>query len=81
MAKTKTKYDWHPILEMDLDDGTHTCYSTEIVSGNSTFFVYCTQISDDTWDVEFLRKGTDNYITLVNCKTLTSAKRWAARYL
>ena len=69
------KYDWKPIEEMDLEDGTHTCFSVRI--GNS--FWYCTQISDDTWDVEECRVGSDYYTTHVNCKTLTSAKRWVSR--
>lgn len=77
MAK---KPDWQPIAEMDLDDGTHTCYSTTDTQG---CFVWLTQISDDTWDVERATipgKGTE-FVTMANCKTLTSAKRWAARYL
>ncbi len=74
-----SKINWKPIEEMDLDDGTHTCYSTTDKSG---CFVWLTQISDDTWDVE--RSDTMHsgcIITMVNCKTLTSAKRWAARYM
>lgn len=71
------KFDWHPILEMDLEDGTHTCYAATV--GN--WFVWLTQISDDTWDVELGRKGAEGFTTQMNCKTLTSAKRWAARYL
>ena len=73
----KPKYDWHPILEMDLDDGTHTCYSTE----NKQWRVFTTQISDGTWDVELQRIGTMTFTTQANCKTLTSARRWVARYL
>lgn len=70
------KYNWKPIEEMDLDDGTHTCYSA--TDGN--WFLYCTQIADGTWDAEVSRKGSDNFMTKANCKTLTSAKRWFARY-
>jgi hypothetical protein len=71
---------WEPVAEMDLDDGTHTCYSTTDKCGH---FVWLTQISDDSWDVErSCRPGCgEGFTTLVNCKTLTSAKRWAARYL
>lgn len=77
MAK---KINWQPIAEMDLDDGTHTCYSTTDKQGR---FVWLTQISDDTWDVELGRYPGKGYCftTMCNCKTLTSAKRWAARYL
>jgi hypothetical protein len=74
-----SKINWKPIEEMDLDDGTHTCYGTTDKKG---CFVWLTQISDDTWDVE--RSDTTHsgcIVTMVNCKTLTSAKRWAARYM
>lgn len=73
----KTKYDWHPIEEMDSDDGTHTCYATEI----GDFYIYCTQMHDGTWNVESKRKHYEGFVTLAICKTLTSAKRWVARYL
>lgn len=70
---------WTPIEEMDLDDGTHTCFSTKDRTGR---FIWLTQISDNTWDVELgSREKTGCFITIVNCKTLTSAKRYAARYL
>lgn len=69
------KYNWEPIAEMDLEDGTHTGYAAKDRSGN---YVWITQIADDTWDVE-IKKG-DGFVTVANCKTLISAKRWAARY-
>ena len=71
-----TKAIWTPILEMDLDDGTHTCFCWEVVS----YFCYLTQLADDTWDVELLDKETKLMSTLANCRTLTSAKRWFTRY-
>ena len=71
-----TKAKWTPILEMDLDDGTHTCYCWEVDS----YFCYLTQLTDDTWDVELLDKETKLMSTLANCRTLTSAKRWFTRY-
>lgn len=75
------KFDWLPIEEMDLEDGTHTGYAAKDRNGE---YVWLTQISDNTWDVEVKVRsdyGTSTFNTLVNCKTLTSAKRWAARYL
>ena len=81
----KTKYNWQPIEEMDLDDGTHTCFGAD----DGSYFLYCTQIADGTWDCETQRKirvpglGTITpcgFITHANCKTLSSAKRWFARY-
>lgn len=70
------KHEWKPLEEMDLDDGTHTCYAAD--AGN--WWLYLTQIADGTWDVEQKRKGEEGFVTLVNCKTLASAKRWVSRY-
>jgi len=76
-----TKYNWQPIEESDLDDGTHTCYGCKDASGN---LLWLTQLSDGSWDVEAKMKiagGYHEYIhTVVNCKSLTSAKRWVSRY-
>lgn len=70
---------WEPILEMDLDDGTHTCYATTAPDGR---FIWLTQMPDNTWDVEMSnRSEPGTYTTICTCKTLTSAKRYAARYL
>lgn len=70
------KYEWKPIKEMDMEDGTHTCYATEIGS----YYVYLTQTANGTWDVEQKKKKETYIVTRVNCKTLTSAKRWVSRY-
>ena len=75
-VKDMKKYEWKPIDEMDMEDGTHTCYVTE----TDNYYVYLTQLADDTWDVEQKRKKETSFVTLVNCKTLTSAKRWVSRY-
>ena len=68
---------WTPLDEMNLDDGTHTCY----YHADTHWTVYLTQIADDTWDVDIQRYGSPAFTTVANCKTLTSAKRYAARYL
>ena len=73
-----SKIEWNPVLECDLDDGTHTCYATKSPEG---FFIWLSQIADDTWDVERAYYYGGTIFTVVNCKTLTSAKRYAARYL
>ena len=70
------KANWTPILEMDMDDGKHTCYAWEVDS----HYCYLTQIANGTWDVELMDKKTKVLTTLANCKTLTSAKRWFSRY-
>lgn len=72
------KYNWTPIEEMDLDDGTHTGY-TAILSDD--YDICLSQLSDDTWDVEIFNRRTHRLFTEANCKTLRSAKAWAARYL
>lgn len=69
---------WNPVTEMDLDDGTHTCYGRRI--GNFCF-VFLTQLNDDTWDVELRWPHAAEYTTLCNCKTLRSAKSWVTRNL
>lgn len=74
-----SKIQWNPIEEMDLDNGQHTCYATTDRTGRR---YWLTQMPDDTWDVEMgARDESGCFITIVNCKTLTSAKRYAARYL
>ena len=70
------KANWTPVLEMDLDDGTHTCYFWD----TDSHFCYLTQRADGTWDVELLDKETKLISTVANCKTLVSAKRWFSRY-
>ena len=70
------KPNWEPIMEMDMDDGTHTCYCWE----TDGYYCYLTQIANNSWDVELMNKETKMLSTLVNCKTLTSAKRWFSRY-
>lgn len=75
------KITWTPVEEMDLDSGEHTCYATQDRTGR---YIWLTQIHDDTWDVEMQDTSTSEsgcYVTITNCKTLTSAKRYAARYL
>ena len=79
----KSKLTWSPIEEMDLDNGQHTCYSSQDSRGN---IVWTTQTSNGTWDVEISEPDPEfcqesKIITLANCKTLTSARRWIGRYL
>ena len=68
---------WNPITEMDMDDGTHTCYSHAI----GDYFVYLTLSSDGTWYVEQQWKYAREYTVLCHCKTLRSAKAWVTRNL
>jgi len=68
---------WTPVYEMDLEDGTHGCYEKDLGS----HYVYCTQLSDDSWDVSLILKGTMTETTVANCKSLAAAKRWVTRNL
>ena len=65
---------WSPITAMDMDDGTHACYSRRIGS----HFVFLIQLANGTWDVWIY--GSE-YTALCNCKTLRSAKSWVTRNL
>ena len=76
----KTKYEWIPIEEMDLEDGTHTGYYIRDPKDPKQD-ILLTQMADNTWDVEvFTKHYGGRLLTVANCKTLTSAKRWVARY-
>ena len=68
---------WNPIAEMDLDDGTHTCYVRPI----GRHFVFLTQLANGTWDVEWSWIHGGEYTTMCNCKTLRYAKSWVTRNL
>lgn len=76
-----TKIVWSPILGMDMEDGTHTCYSSTTADRR---YVWLTQFPDG-WHVErsiaYIGDGYNGLKTLAICKTLTSAKRYAARYV
>lgn len=76
---SRFKFNWKAVEEMDLEDGSHTCYAATDKNGH---FVWLTQTADDTWDVEMgVEPDSSNFHTMATCKTLSSAKRWAARYL
>jgi hypothetical protein len=72
------KFNWIPFEDMDNEDGTHTCYIARCDKHHDLWLV---QMADDTWDVEFHKRNDGiYYVTVVTCKTLTSAKRYATRY-
>lgn len=76
----KKQIIWKPVIDMDMEDGTHTCYSTIDRSGR---FVWLTQMADNSWDVELAIQPNDSveFTRMATCKTLSSAKRWARMYL
>ena len=75
------KIVWNPFLEMDDENGNHTCYATLT---HFRRYVWLTQFPDG-WHVEVsIGRAGQPYQGLQTeavCKTLTSAKRYAARYL
>lgn len=75
------KIDWQPIEEMDAEDGRHTAYVSANIPPKQKQIVL-EQIADGTWDVLrlVLREAGICSSPMVNCKTLTSAKRWVSRY-
>ena len=74
------KYEWFPVDEADLEDGSHVLYAAKMRDGR---LVVAEQLRDGSWDVETECAPGYGYLSSpkVNCKSLTSAKRWVARYL
>lgn len=75
------KIEWAPLEEMDNDDGAHTAYFALNVADKTDIVIE--QVSDGTWDVMRLVHRLTGMCSspMVNCKTLTSAKRWVSRYM
>lgn len=69
---------WNIIHDCDGENGEPTCWAKEIKSEKYGKFVWITENENGTYDVEVDR---EEFITLVTCKTLTSAKRWVASNL
>ena len=68
------KREWSIVHECDLDDGTPTEWSLEVADGK---FYWIAEMSDGTFDVV----DYDARTVLMNCKTLSSAKRWVTMNL
>ena len=75
------KIDWQPIEDVDAEGRGYTAYIS-VNSPHGKKPVVLEQIGNGTWDVlRLVSKETGTCSSpMVNCKTLTSAKRWAARY-
>lgn len=87
-----TKLTWDVIHECDLDDGTATEWCARVTApGGWVRFVWIDWMSDNSYEVAVQYTGDSDSVnscstghifqTLATCKSLTSAKRWAARYL
>lgn len=73
---------WEVVHEGDTDNGKPTCWASEINDECYGKYVWITGALDDdeetivSYYVEVI--PCDDVITLVECKSLASAKRWAA---
>lgn len=66
---------WEIIHDADNEDGTPTCWVKEIYHSRYGRFVWISKTKEG-FAVEV--KRDDEFSVLVNCKTLTSAKRWVS---
>lgn len=72
---------WKVVHECDTDDEP-TCFCAEINSEKHGKYIWITQNENDEWEVEVNGYYNDGNIrSLMVCKSLVSAKRWAARYV
>lgn len=72
------KLKWEPLWECDDDEGNHTSWSAEINHPTYGKYVWIS-IAENGYAVEVFTEN--DYIALVTCKSLTSAKRWVSANL
>ena len=72
------KLKWEPLWECDDDDGNHTAWSAEINHPTYGKYVWIT-LAENGYAVEVFTEN--DYIALVTCKSLASAKRWVSMNL
>ncbi len=76
------KLQWEIIHECDMDDGTPTQWCAEI--NHPKYGKYCwindmgSELTEKGFEVEVNYGG---FVTLVQCKSFASAKRWVAMNL
>lgn len=78
------KANWNPVKEMDDElTGEHLEYVREFTNEYGEFcFCWLDKRADGKWEVSVVEKGRLLSIrTVATCATLTSAKRYAARYI
>ena len=68
------KKKWEVVHDCDEENGNPTCWALEV--SKSVFYWI-----NETSDVKFEIIDHDAHTVLMNCKLLTSAKRWAAMNL
>ena len=70
---------WDIIHECDGEDGEPACWAKEINHPQYGKYVWISKNSDAAYDVEVM-PGQDVKV-LATCRSLASAKRWAAMHL
>lgn len=77
------KLKWEPLWECDDDVGNHTSWSAEINHPTYGKYVWISIVkngyNESYYAVEVFTEN--DYIALVTCKSLTSAKRWVSANL
>lgn len=73
-----SKLNWVIIHDSDEEDGTPTCWYTEINHSRYGKFVWITLNPKGCYDVEV---NLGEFIALKSCKSLASAKRWVTMNL
>lgn len=72
------KNTWNIVHDCDEKNGEPTCWMKEINHPKYGEFVWITENENGLYDIA-VDKG--EFITLITCKTLTSAKRWVTANL
>ena len=78
------KANWHPVEDMDDElTGEHLEYCRKFTNEyGESYFCWLDKCAEGKWEVSVGEKGCSHSIrTVATCATLTSAKRYAARYI
>ncbi len=68
------KKKWEAVHDCDEENGNPTCWALEV---SKSVFYWINETSDGKFEII----DHDAHTVLMNCKSLTSAKRWAAMNL
>lgn len=66
---------WSIVHDCDEENREPACWAKEINHEKYGKYVWITKNENGTYDIEVDKGG---FLTLITCKTLTSAKRWVA---
>ena len=77
-----TKLNWKVIHECDDEDGNPACWAAEINHPKYGKYVWINAIGSGIAEKGFnVEVNLNGFTELVQCKSLTSAKRWVATQL